>query len=133
MNEMVEKVLYSVGLEVGADGGVGLLHATTIEKAWEIIETASLVSRRRDGLVYVASAPEIASDLGRDVLLPVRIKVDDLHVHRRWPVELDRPIRRWEFSVEGPTYSPLAVGRRAFVDAALNAGQAGAVTLDFQP
>jgi hypothetical protein len=133
MDEKVKTILARFGIEIGADSGVPLLHAANADKAWEIMQTGLLRSRTGDPHVYVATSPEIASDLGRDLLVPVRVKVDDLRVSRKFPPELDRPALRFEFALDGPEYRPLTVGRRAFIDPEISAGPEGAATLEFDP
>lgn len=122
MDAHVEGVLAAAGLEVGGDGGVALLHATSAEGAGAIIGTGRLLAAEGETHVYVATHPSIAADLGGDVLVPVRIAVDDLLVHRRWPIEPDLPLLRWEFAIDGPEVTPLAVGCRAYDDAEVTAG-----------
>jgi hypothetical protein len=126
----IEKCLQAVRLDVGKDGGVPLLHATSTAGAWAIVSSGRLIGREGEREVYVATGPEIAAVLAGDVLVPVRVAVDDLRFHRRWPIECDERLERYEFSIEGPEYQPLAVGYRAFDDAEWNAGPEGAASLD---
>jgi hypothetical protein len=133
MDDHVEGVLAAAGLEVGGDSGVPLLHATSVEGASAIVRTGRLVAAEGDTHVYVATHPSIAADLGRDVLVPVRIAVDDLRVYRRWPVEPDLPVLRWEFAIDGLEVVPLAVGHRAYDDAEATAGPGVADDLGIDP
>lgn len=117
--------LNAAGLMPGGDGGVPLLHATSAYAAVAIIESGLLIPAPGESEVYAATAPSIAADLSCDVIVPVRIRVDDLGVSQRWaPGDEDPSLVRWEFSMaaaEGP-YAPLAVGHRAYYDAETNAG-----------
>jgi hypothetical protein len=118
--------LNAAGLAVGGDGGVALLHATSADGAVAIIESGLLIPAPGQSEVFVATAPSIAADLSCDVIVPVRVLVDDLRVSRRWPPEEEDPsLVRWEFSVAAQgQYVPLAVGHRAFHDVETNAGPA---------
>jgi hypothetical protein len=117
--------LNAAGLMPGGDGGVPLLHATSADGAIGIIRSGLLIPAPKETEVYAATAPSIAADLSLDVIVPVRILVDDLTVSRRWaPEEEDPSVVRWEFSMpttEGK-YKPLAVGHRAYYDAEQSAG-----------
>ena len=119
--------LNAAGLMPGGDSGVPLLHATSADAAVAIIESGVLIPTPGEAEVYAATAPSIAADLSCDVIVPVRIRVDDLRVSRRWPPEDEDPsLVRWEFSMataEGP-YVPLAVGHRAYYDAEATAALA---------
>ena len=124
--------LNAAGLAVGGDGGVPLLHATSPTGAVAIIDSGLLIPAPDETAVFAATAPSIAADLSCDVLVPVRIFVDDLRESRRWaPEEEDPSLVRWEFSVAAePDYRPLAVGHRAYYDAETNAGPGAEWLLD---
>jgi hypothetical protein len=123
--------LNAAGLAPGGDGGVPLLHGTSADSAVAIVASGQLVAARGENDVFVATSPSIAADLSCDVIVPVRILVDDLRFHRRWPPEEEDPtLVRWEFSIKGPRYEPLAVGHRAYHDDELNAGPDAAWLLD---
>ncbi len=110
-------------LEIGGDGGVPLLHATSAAGAAAIIESGELIAAAGGTEVFVSTSPTIAADLSLDVIVPVRIRVDDLRVSRHWPAGVEDPSRvRWEFSIAKPRYKPLGVGHRAYYDAETNAG-----------
>jgi hypothetical protein len=65
----------------------------------------------------------IAADLSLDVIVPVRIHVDDLRNSKRWPAGAEDPsLVRWEFSIARRHYKPMAVGHRAYYDVEINAG-----------
>jgi hypothetical protein len=120
--------LNAAGLMPGGDGGVPLLHATSADGAVAIIGSGVLIPAAGELEVYAATAPSIAADLSCDVIVPVRIRVDDLRVSRRWPPEDEDPsLVRWEFSMAAPEgqYAPLAVGHRAYYDAEATAGPGG--------
>lgn len=117
--------LNAAGLTVGGDGGVPLLHATSADGAAAIIDSGLLIPAPGETEVFAATAPSIAADLSCDVIMPVRVRVDDLRVSRRWAPEQEDPsLVRWEFSIAAAKgrYEPLAVGHRAYYDAETNAG-----------
>jgi hypothetical protein len=73
--------------------------------------------------IFVATGPMIAADLSLDVIVPVRIHVDDLRNSKRWPAGAEDPsLVRWEFSIARRHYKPMAVGHRAYYDVEINAG-----------
>lgn len=123
-DDVIEACLNAANLEVGSDGGVALLHASSADGAKAIIKTGALIAGPGQSEVFVATSPTIAADLSLDVILPVRIRVDLLRMSRRWPGENaeDQSLVRWEFGIAGTRHEPLAVGHRAFHDAEINAG-----------
>jgi hypothetical protein len=125
--------LNAAGLMPGGDGGVPLLHATSAGGALAILESGLLIPTPDETEVYAATAPSIAADLSCDVIVPVRVRVDDLRLSQRWPPEDEDPsLVRWEFSMAAINgrYEPLAVGHRAYHDAEANAGPAAKWPLD---
>jgi hypothetical protein len=115
--------LNAAGLDVGGDGGVPLLHATSADDAAAIIDSGVLIAGPDQSEVFVATSATIAADLSLDVVVPVRIRVDYLRVSKRWPAGVEDPsVVRWEFSIAGTRHEPMAVGHRAFYDAETNAG-----------
>jgi hypothetical protein len=125
LDQTIAGPLNAAGLMPGGDGAVPLLHVTSADCAVGIIQSggADLGAGRVE--VYAAAAPLIAADLSLDVIVPVRVHVDDLRLSRRWaPQEEDPSLVRWEFSMvaKDGRYQPLAVGHRAHYDAEANAG-----------
>jgi hypothetical protein len=122
--DVIEACLNAANLEVGGDGGVALLHASSADGATAIIESGVLIAGPGQSEVFVATSPTIAADLSLDVIVPVRIRVDLLRISKRWQGENveDPSLVRWEFGIAGTRHEPLAVGHRAYYDAETNAG-----------
>ena len=98
--------LESVGGEILPDGTIWLYHATTKDKAKQIMEDGFL--RTAPGApasygIYLSSSKTVAQDYGDGTLLATKVRAKDLA-----PDDLF-PGRRMDFLVEGKTYRPIEI------------------------
>jgi len=96
LRDLVEEI-ESVGSKVNPDGTMTLYHATTREKAKQIL-SERILRRPSDAPdyygVYLSTSPTVAEDYGDGSLIQVRIKLEDLHPDDIFPG------RRMDFRVE---------------------------------
>lgn len=119
------------------DGAAALYHATSLAGAKRIIDSGVLEAAPADpgtveGLaaVYLSTSPAIIAVHGGQVIVPIRVRVEDLVGATRWPPCADEPVERIDFAITESPYRPLAVGHDAFTDLDNNAGEAGRHILD---
>lgn len=79
---MIAEEAKSVGAEIWNDGTITVYHATTKDKAGQIVKSGMLM-RPGDAPdsygVYVSSSPSVASDYGDGTLVKLRVKLSDLN------------------------------------------------------
>lgn len=119
------------------DDAVALYHATSLAGAKRIIDSgvlkaapAELGAVKGPATVYVSTSPAIIAVHGGEVIVPIRVRIEDLAGEARWPHCDEDPVERIDFSITESPYGPLAVGREAFADPENNAGEAGRHLLD---
>jgi hypothetical protein len=123
--------------EVGIDDAVALYHATSLADAKRIVDSGVLEATPADpgavegpATVYLSTSPAIIAVHGGQVIVPIRVRVQDLAGETRWPPHPDEPVERIDFSITESPYRPLAIGQEAFADRENNAGDAGRHILD---
>jgi len=108
-----------LGRDVRADDdSVVLFHAASLDGARFLLTEQILAARdSRDG-VYVSTSPAILSLKGQwEVIVPVRVSIEDLELSADERENVDPEIRRADFRLkidEDGHYRPLGVGRAAY-------------------
>lgn len=98
----------SVGGKVLPDNTVWLYHATSKAAADEIVKTGVLKAPPGTGKaygVYAGSSPAVAESYGEGTLVPIRVKITDLHPEDIYPG------RRMDFRIASTSYRPVEIGK----------------------
>ena len=101
--------IYDKGLAVNADGTMTLYHATTKERAVEIIKTG--IFKTTEGApdaygVYFSTSPEVSESYGDGTLVIARVKVRDLNLDDSFP---GRPRMDFQVNTERGIYKATTV------------------------
>jgi hypothetical protein len=117
MEDPLRQLLRSAGAPVRADGTVLVYHATTTCGARQILGGGVLKARAGETLVFVSTGPGIVAVLdGAEVVVPVRVELEELREQRNWLDHGDESLRRVDLAIESAEYEPIAVGRAAYDD-----------------
>jgi len=101
--------IYDKGLSVNSDGTMTLYHATTKERAPELVKTG--IFRTAEGApdaygVYFSTSQEVAESYGDGTLVKVRVNLRDLNLDDSFP---GRPRMDFQVNTKRGIYKPVSV------------------------
>ncbi len=101
--------IYDKGLSVNSDGTMTLYHATTKERAPQLIKNGTF--RTAEGApdaygVYFSTSPEVATSYGDGTLVRVKVKLSDLNLDDAFP---GRPRMDFQVNTKQGIYKPVSI------------------------